>query len=144
MFKKGSKAYSIAHKKCPFCHEGAFFVDDNPYNLSKAGDLLDECPVCHRKYEPEPGFYYGGMYVSYALAVALFVTIYVAVQVLYPESPLWLYVALTLGSLVVLGPWMYALSKVIWANLFFKYTGIDLTPAEREKAAQRAARRTAR
>ncbi|MFN6115916.1 MAG: DUF983 domain-containing protein [Flavobacteriales bacterium] len=141
MFKKGSKAYSIVHKKCPFCHEGAFFVDDNPYNLSKAGDLLEECPVCHRKYLPEPGFYYGGMYVSYALAVAFFVTIYVAIQVLYPEAPLWLYATLSLGGLVVLGPWMYALSKMIWANLFFKYTGVELTPSEQEKAAQRAARR---
>lgn len=140
MFKKGSKAYSIAHKKCPFCHEGPFFVDDNPYNLSKAGDLLEECSVCHRKFEPEPGFYYGGMYVSYALAVALFVTIYVAIQVLYPEAPLWLYATLSLGGLVVFGPWMYALSKVIWANLFFKYTGVEQTPEERDKAARRAAR----
>ncbi|HRO99465.1 MAG TPA: DUF983 domain-containing protein [Flavobacteriales bacterium] len=137
MFKKGTKAYSIIHKTCPHCQEGQFFVDNNPYNLSKAGDLLDHCPVCHRKYTPEPGFYYGGMYVAYALAVALFVTIYVATQVLYAEAPLWLLATLSLTGLFTLGPWMYALSKIIWANLFFSYKGVQLTAEELEKQVKR-------
>lgn len=123
MFAKGTKLYSILHRKCPHCHEGRFFVDSNPYNLAKAGDLLDACPVCTRKYTPEPGFYYGAMYVSYALGVALFVSIYVATYVLYPSATMWTSIALVLAGLLLATPLLYALSKIIWANLFFKYKG---------------------
>ena len=118
-------------------------MDRNPYNLAKAGDLLRECPVCHRRYEPEPGFFYGAMYVSYALAVALFVSIYVATLMLAPEAPMWVSVVLVLVGLVVLAPLLYALSKTIWANLFFGYKGVALTEKElRTQRDQKAAARS--
>jgi hypothetical protein len=132
-----SKLFSIFKFKCAHCHEGEFFVDRNPYNLARVGDLLECCPVCHRKYTPEPGFFFGAMYVSYALGVALFVTIYVAIAVLYPEAPIWLYISSILGSLFLFGPYLYALSKSIWANLFFNYKGVALTEKERAYLEQR-------
>ncbi|MBK9174849.1 MAG: DUF983 domain-containing protein [Flavobacteriales bacterium] len=137
--KKGSKAYSIIRFTCPHCHEGEFFVNRNPYHLSTAGDLLDKCPVCGRRYTPEPGFYYGGMYVSYALAVALCTTLYVAMVVLWPAAPIWADATVVIGGLVALAPWLYALSKIMWANLFMTYKGVGPTEAEQRKAAERAA-----
>ncbi|MBK8500274.1 MAG: DUF983 domain-containing protein [Flavobacteriales bacterium] len=133
------KFFSIFRFKCPHCHEGEFFVDRNPYHLRHAGELPERCPVCERKYEPEPGFYYGGMYVAYALAVAVFATIYTAMIVLFPKAPLWLDATLVIAAIVLLAPWMYALSKTIWANLFFSYKGVALTEKERAYAAARAA-----
>lgn len=138
MFGKGSKLYGIFRFKCPHCHEGEFFVDRNPYNLFKAGDLHEECSVCHRKYTPEPGFYYGGMYVAYALAVATFVTAYVATTVLYPQASTELIVGIVLFSLIFLAPLLYALSKTIWAALFISYKGVGPTEKERQRDAARA------
>jgi uncharacterized protein (DUF983 family) len=134
MIGKGSKLYSIFRFKCPHCHEGDFFVARHPYQLAKAGDVHATCPACGRKLTPEPGFYYGGMYVSYALAVALFVSIYVATLVLAPEAPLWVPVFLITVGLVALGPWLYALSKIIWANLFMSYKGIPRAEAEAQSS----------
>lgn len=130
MVKKGTKLYSVINRKCPHCHEGDFFVSRNPYDLSRTGDLFKECSVCHRKFEPEPGFYYGGLYVSYALTVALCVTVYVALSVLAPSTGpttrlLWL-----LGSLVVTAPVVYAWSKIAWANMFTEYKGVERLPGE--------------
>ena len=139
MFGKGSKLYSILHSRCPHCHEGGFFVDANPYHLNNAGDLLDQCPVCARRYTPEPGFYYGGMYVSYALGVALFVAIYVAIAVLYPAAGMWTYIGVVVGMTVVLSPVLYKYSKIIWANLFFHYKGVMPTERERSGGTGRAA-----
>lgn len=136
--EKGSKLYGILKFKCPHCHEGEFFVDRNPYHLSKAGEVLDQCSVCHRKYEPEPGFYYGGMYVTYALAVATFAVIYTAMLLLFPNAPLWLDAAVVLIALVVFAPYYYALSKPIWAALFIPYKGVGMTEKEREQEAARA------
>ena len=120
MFRK-SRLYSIFRFKCPRCHKGEFFETRNVYNLKKAGDIKDKCECCSLKYAPEPGFYYGAMFVSYALGVALFVTIWVAISVLYPNYSAELLLGLIIGSLVLLGPYLYALSKIIWANFFFHY-----------------------
>jgi hypothetical protein len=130
---------SIFGFKCPHCHQGDFFVDSNPYHLSTVGDIRERCAVCHRKFTPEPGFYYGGMYVAYALAVATFATIYTALIVLWPDAPLWVDAAFVLGGLILLAPWLYAVSKTIWANFFMHYKGVQPTEAEQRKAEERAA-----
>lgn len=129
---KGSKLYSILNFKCPYCHEGQFF-QAHPYNLRRAGDLLERCPACLRKYSIEPGFYFGAMYVSYAITVAVSVSIWVAILVLAPEMALHWQVALIGAVLVLGGPFFYALSKIIWANLFFTYQGPAPTQAGPEQ-----------
>ncbi|MBL7963394.1 MAG: DUF983 domain-containing protein [Flavobacteriales bacterium] len=121
---KGTKLYSIVHSKCPFCHEGQFFVS-HPYDLAHAGDLLAACPVCQEKYSREPGFYYGAMYVSYAIGVAVCVSLWVAFLVLAPATPLGWQVGAIAGVMVLAAPWFYALSKILWANMFFSYKGKD-------------------
>lgn len=131
---KGSKLYSIFRFKCPHCHEGEFFISRNPYDLAKAGDMHEACTVCGRRYAPEPGFYYGAMYVSYALGVALFVGVYLMLAVLTPDLPTWAVVTTVLVSLLVLTPLIYASSKIIWGNLFFSYKGVELTAKERSTA----------
>ncbi len=113
--------YSIFKFKCPRCNQGEFFESSNPYNLKKVGDFKEKCSHCDLKYSPEPGFYYGAMYVSYGLGIALFVSIWVAITVLHPNYSLNQLFTILGVSLVVAGPYLYALSKTIWANLFFKY-----------------------
>lgn len=143
MFKKGSTLYSIFRFKCPHCHEGDFYVDNNPYNLMKVGDIRDKCSVCHRKFMPEPGFYYGAMYVSYALGVTVMVTAYVATIVLFPSATTGVAVTVVLASLLVMGPLLYALSKTIYAGLFMPYKGVEPTEKELSSRAERAQRAAA-
>jgi len=113
--------FSIFKSKCPRCHQGDFFVDSNPYHLKNAGNIKANCSHCDLKYSPELGFYYGGMYVSYGIGIALFVADWIALSVLYPDYPPMLLISLLFVSLIVLGPYIYALSKIIWANMFFSY-----------------------
>jgi uncharacterized protein (DUF983 family) len=118
--KKGTKIYSILHFKCPQCQEGAFLVS-TPYNLSKLGDIREECDICGLKYAKEPGFYYGAMYVSYGLGVVLFVTIWASCNWFFNDVSVWLQIGLVVSFSILLGPYLFALSKIIWANLFIKY-----------------------
>lgn len=120
MLGKGSKFYSIRTMTCPRCQEGPFFVA-NPYNIRRAGDLHDHCPKCGLKYEKEIGFYYGAMYVSYALGVALFVACWVSFNLFFPHASTALQITLITCISLLAGPYFYALSKIIWANLFFNY-----------------------
>ena len=125
MLKK-TRLYSILNFKCPRCHKGEFLESRRVYNLKKAGNLREKCACCDLKYSREPGFYFGAMFVSYALGVALFVTIWVATAVLYPEYSSELLLGIIIGSILILGPYLYALSKIIWANLFFHYEDTEL------------------
>lgn len=117
---KGSKLYSIFKMKCPQCQEGEFF-ESHPYDLKKAGDLHENCSKCGLKYSKEPGFYYGAMYVNYALGVALFVTLWVSFNLFFPDVSVGWQIGLIIFFTVILTPYMYALSKIIWANFFIKY-----------------------
>lgn len=120
MLGKGTKLYSIRKMVCPRCQEGPFFLS-HPYNLRKAGDLHEHCPVCGLKYEKEVGFYYGAMYVSYGLGVALFVACWASFNLFFPNASIGLQISSIVALSLGLGPYLYALSKIIWANLFFHY-----------------------
>lgn len=130
MLSKEKKIYSVIHQKCPHCHEGEFLVTRNPFNLSKVGEVLPGCSVCGRKYESEPGFYFGALYVSYGLAVGLCVSIFVAVNVLAPEVEATTTVWWVLGGLLLTAPVLYAWSKILWANMFISYKGVERLPNE--------------
>lgn len=109
--------------KCPRCQEGEFFVS-HPYNLKKAGDIHKHCSECNLKYSKEPGFYYGAMYVSYALGVALFVTLWTSFNLFFPKVTTGVQIGTIITLTVLLAPYLYALSKIIWANFFIKYEKI--------------------
>lgn len=120
MLGKGTRIYSIRTFTCPRCQEGKFFVS-HPYDLKNVGNVLEHCPVCDMKYEKEPGFFYGAMYVSYALGVALFVTLWTSFNLWFPSASTTVQITTIVSVAVVLSPLLYALSKIIWANLFYHY-----------------------
>lgn len=77
MLKKGSKLYSVLKNKCPQCQEGRFFEFGCTINLKNNLKMQETCDCCGLKYMIEPSFFYGAMYVSYALTVALAVAIFI-------------------------------------------------------------------
>ena len=129
---KGSKLNSIFRKKCPRCQEGDFFTSHS-YDMKKVGNLHENCSECGLKYEMEPGFYQGAMYVSYALGVALFVTFWVSFNLFFPWMSTGLQVTIVAIASIGLTPGMYAYSKIIWANLFISYEGKNTVTKEKIK-----------
>lgn len=116
MLKKGTKIYSVLKNKCPHCQEGTFFEG----SFFK-GTPKDHCEVCGTKYSKEPGFYQGSYYVVYALSVAVFVTVWVSINLFYSSLSFNATLAAIIISLIVTAPFTYPLSKIIWANFFFHY-----------------------
>jgi uncharacterized protein (DUF983 family) len=103
MLKK-TRLYSILNFKCPRCHKGEFLESRNLYNFKKAGNIRGKCDCCALKYSREPGFYFGSMFVSYALGVALFVTIWVAIAILHPKYSAELLLGIIIVAIIILGP----------------------------------------
>lgn len=111
--------------KCPVCREGDIFR--HPLRqLDKFASMNPSCPVCGAAFEPEPGFYFGSMFITYAFNVALVV---VTGLILYHfwEIPEWLF--LTLVGVLAIGsmPWSFRLSRILWLYWFggLHYRGPD-------------------
>ncbi len=120
MIGKGTKVYSIFKMKCPRCHEGDFYKG-HPYKYSTMGRVHENCSKCDLKYNIEPSFFQGSYYVAYALGVALLIAVSVIKLIFFPEAgPLDLLISIIV-SLTLLSPLLYALSKIIWINVFVKY-----------------------
>ena len=79
--------------------------------------MHNECPVCKASFNPEPGFYFGALFVSYAFTVAIMVAVWLALYVL-ANPPDWVYAtALVLGA-VLFSPISFRLSRVLWLFWF--------------------------
>jgi uncharacterized protein (DUF983 family) len=120
-FLKGKMLYSILKFKCPRCQSSDLFTHKNPYRTTGFFDMPKHCDSCGQKFELEVGFYYGSMYVSYALSIALGVSIFVAMAVLYPDFKMHEFLILLVTLLIIATPFLFRLSRVIWINLFVKY-----------------------
>ncbi len=122
---KGKRLYSILNNKCPKCQEGDFYVSRHPYKFKDFGKNHENCSHCGYKFDKEPGYFYGAMYVSYALTVAFSVAIAVAIVVLFPSSSYKVYLFSILIGLLILMPISFRLSRLIWMNLFQHYESPD-------------------
>ena len=120
MFSKGSKLYSIIFLKCPRCHKGEF-LEANPYKLSNFNKVKERCPKCDLKYSIEPSFYTGSMYVSYGVGIAVAVTVYVLTLIFGLQFKISTLFTVIVVCLILAMPWIAAVAKSIWANIFFKF-----------------------
>ena len=82
--------------------------------------MPERCEVCGQKYELETGFFYGAMYVSYALTIALSVALWVAISV-FVDITWWLFFIIDVAVLVLIAPYIFKLSRSVWINFFVHY-----------------------
>ena len=55
---------SIFGMHCPRCRRGDLFPTSS-FSFSMPFKQYEHCPKCGQSYFPEPGFYYGAMFISY-------------------------------------------------------------------------------
>lgn len=108
-----SLAAAIAQAKCPKCREGNMFPVST-FSYRKLTVIHARCAVCGADLIPEPGFYDGAMYISYAFSVALMITSLVAINVLVEKPELWMYMSSVIGLTAVLMPAMLRYSKTLY------------------------------
>jgi len=117
---KGSKIYSIYKGTCPVCHSGKMYKNSNPYIISDTLKMHDRCPHCDTKFKIEPSFFYGAMYVSYAVGVAIAVAAFI-ISYLFIGLNRNVTFAVIVSTLVLLLPIITRISRNIWINAFFTF-----------------------
>lgn len=96
------------------------YVANNPYKPGHLFKMHERCSHCGTKYKMEPSFFYGAMYVSYAVGVAFAVAAFVIAKLLLGASLINTFIAIV-ATLIVFMPVIIRLSRNIWINFFFKY-----------------------
>lgn len=112
------KVLSIVKGKCPCCHKGDVFIPKHQLLPFKFPAMNEKCPVCDLRFEKEPGFFYGSMYVSYALGVWEGIVIFLLGGLFVDEifDLRILYVIIT--SQILLRVVNYKLSRLMWMHMF--------------------------
>ena len=122
MGKGNSLLYSIFAVKCPRCREGNMFPEGTLYTTQFA-KMYPKCPCCGQSFEPEPGYYFGAMFISYAITTAIFLVALFVLSLLVEEiTMLMVFVTVTV---VVIGflPVIFRLSRSMWISIFIRYEG---------------------
>lgn len=120
MLKRGSKLNSIVTGSCPKCQQESMYEDTNPLHLSKVLKMNENCSHCGFKYQIEPSFFYGAMYVSYGLNVAVGIAAFIVSFVFFGATIEQSFISI-IATLVVLFPFVLRLSRNLYINMFVSY-----------------------
>lgn len=120
MIRKGMKLYSILFGVCPKCHQESMYVNKNPYVLTEVVKMHEKCSHCNTKYQIEPSFFYGSMYVSYAVGIAFAVAAFIITYNILEFSLTVAFIAIVV-TLIGFFPVIMRLSRNIWINIFMSY-----------------------
>jgi len=110
----------------------SMYKDGNPYHLGSLFKMNERCSHCDTKYKIEPSFFYGAMYVSYAVGIAFAVAAFVMSFLVFGASLLNTFASIVL-TLIVFMPVIIRLSRNIWINIFMHF---DPSAAERSAASR--------
>ncbi|MGV3588448.1 MAG: DUF983 domain-containing protein [Adhaeribacter sp.] len=120
--RERSLLYGIINAKCPRCREGNMFPPGTLYTRRFA-DMHPNCNCCGQTFEPEPGYYYGAMYVSFALSTGIFLVVLFLLSLFVEELTTAMVAVAVLVVVVGLLPVMFRLSRALWINIFIRYEG---------------------
>ncbi len=114
-------SYSFKHiwtYSCPKCRMSKMFKE--PFMVMKPLDMNDRCTNCNQSFEPEPGFYFGAMFLSYGIACLVYLPL--ALLLVF-------YFDWTINSMLAFVFFLYfafffkllRISRSLWAHLMIKY-----------------------
>jgi len=110
---------AILHGKCPRCQSGKMFKHNAI--STKFTDMFDDCPVCGVHYEIEPGFFWGAMYVSYAITVGIMLVLGLGTLILLNDPDFWIYIAIIVPAFFIAAPFTYRYSRILMLYWFSSF-----------------------
>lgn len=119
MLKKGTKGYSIFNMKCPRCNEGDLFPTGS-FEFSKPFDMHEHCPNCSQNYFPQPGFYYGAMFISY-IFTGWFCLTFVGITHWLIGWSTGASFGLLILIIAIFFVWIFRMARSVWISFNIKY-----------------------
>jgi uncharacterized protein (DUF983 family) len=118
-----STPLALFQLRCPRCHTGELF--SHPALSTSFMAMPDACPVCRQTYEPEPGFYYGAMYISSGISTAILLTIGFLLFYRAHDPPLWAYIGTVAAAVLAATPLLFRYSRAL---MLYAFGGTSFDP----------------
>ncbi|RNI29352.1 DUF983 domain-containing protein [Rufibacter latericius] len=90
---------------------------------TKFADMNKYCPCCGQSFEPEPGYYYGAMYVSFGFNVGVFLVVLLVLSQFVEEVTMVMLVGIVLVTVLGMLPIFFRLARVLWISIFVRFEG---------------------
>ena len=103
------------------------YLDKNLLNIKNCIKMNEKCSHCGLHYQIEPSFFYGAMYVSYGLNIAVGVVAFIVSFLLLKTSLKTSFISI-IASFMILFPIIMRLSRNIYINMFVSF---DATAAKK-------------
>ncbi|MGY3088786.1 uncharacterized protein (DUF983 family) [Hymenobacter sp. UYAg731] len=88
-------------------------------------EMPEACPVCRQTYEPEPGFYYGAMYISSGFSTGILLAIGFLLFYLAHDPPLWVYIVTVGAAVLAVTPLLFRYSRAV---MLYGFGGASFNP----------------
>lgn len=114
---KKTMSFAILNAKCPQCREGDMFKY-KWWQILKFVKFYQHCPHCNLRFDREPGFFHGAMYISYAMIVAMVTTSWFVLYFIFKDPAFEVYIYTIVFLNIVLLPIFFRYSRVIYIYTF--------------------------
>lgn len=111
----------IFKNECPDCHKGKVFIGNNLL-IPGLPKMHAYCSHCHYKFRKEPGYFFGAMYVSYALTVAQAIATYFIASPFFNENFDPKIIPVIAIVIILLAPFNIRMSRLLWIYMFKSYS----------------------
>lgn len=108
---------AIFSSRCPECRKGDVFIN-KPWNLGGFLKTHKNCPHCDTKYEPEPGFFWGAMYINYGFNVATIAAIGLFVWYFFNPESIFAFTLPIIAGIVLTIPLTTRISRMVMLHVF--------------------------
>lgn len=108
---------AVLQGRCPQCHQGKLFTH-GAYNLRNFTKVNEHCSHCGVRFEREPRFFDGAMYISYALSVGLFLVSAFIIYMVFDPSSENVYLIAIISEVFLLYPLMFRYSRIFYLYIF--------------------------
>lgn len=110
-----SKSHAVLNGLCPQCRQGKIFskLFYSPTGFDK---MFEHCPHCGLRYEVEPGYFIGAMYVSYAVSGGVALVLAFLLFYVFGDPAGWVYASVVAGALILIVPINFRISRVVWLH----------------------------
>lgn len=108
---------AILGNRCPRCRQAKMF-QFSAFQISKFSKMHANCPTCTAPLIPEPGFYIGAMYISYAVNTAIFVILFIGLNIFSEVRSVSLYLGVIIPIMLLLWTVNFRLARSLMLHLF--------------------------
>lgn len=114
--------YHIFKNECPNCHKGKVFRDKSFFFSIGFPKMNTHCSHCDFKFEKEPGYFFGAMFVNYGVTVAQGLMTYFIASPFFDETFDVRIIPIIATVIVLMSSFNIRLSRLIWIYMFKNYS----------------------